>query len=291
MLIWQIAVAVINLVLAVAALIGFRYGMAAIIGVHAKDELDKKDNFAFGIAIAGGALALLLIMSGAISGDAQASLAKEAVNVLMYAALGIILLKVGFVVQDKLIIRGFSIAEEIKSGNIAAAIVMAINLIAVGLVVRTSITWVEGEGISGLLPVLVVFVAMQVVLAAVTAMRVFIYSKRNQGKAWHKAIQEKNIALALRFGGQLLATAIAISSVGFLVNYAGINLFEMLYSWMGLGIAIMIGVWILYRLTFPLVLTKVNIVEEVDQQQNVGVAAIEAALFVGIASLFVGFLA
>ncbi|WP_053979705.1 DUF350 domain-containing protein [Marinagarivorans algicola] len=291
MLIWQIAVVCINVVLALAALIGLRYGMSALIGVHVKDELDKKDNIAFGIIIAGAVLALMLIMSGAMSGDAHASLMQEALNVSMYGVLGIVLLKVGFLVQDKLLLRKICIRDEIKKGNSAVAIAAAANLIAVGVVIRTSITWVEDDSVNGLLPVALVFIALQIILAAVTLLRTVIFSKRNPDNTWQSAIQSNNIALAIRFSAQMLATAFALSSVAYLVNYASILLFEIVYTWLGLGLAVMLVVWLLYTLACPIVLSKINVVEEVDQQRNIGVAAIEAALFLGIATLFMGFMA
>jgi uncharacterized membrane protein YjfL (UPF0719 family) len=265
--------------------------MSALIGVHAKDELDKKDNFAFGVVIAGAALALTLIMSGAVSGVAQASLVNEALNVLMYGAVGIALLKLGYLIQDKLLLRGISIGDEIKQGNVAAAVVAAINLVALGIIIRTSITWVDDDGVSGLLPVLLVFISSQIVLAAVTTMRTLVYRKRNNGGSWQEAIHNGNIALSFRFAGQMLATALALSSVAYIVNYSATQLFEIAIAWLGLGVTVMVVVWIIYRLAYPIVLNKVNIVEEVDKQQNIGVAAVEAALFVGIASLLMGFMA
>lgn len=291
MLIWQIAVVLINVVLALTALIGLRYGMSALIGVHAKDELDEKDNTAFGIILAGAALALMMIMSGAISGDANAALIQEALNVLMYGVLGIVLLKVGFLIQDKILLRKLCVRDEIKKGNNAVAIAAAANLITVGIIIRTSITWVEDDGLAGLLPVVLVFIASQIVLAIVTLLRTFVFAKRNPGKTWQAAIQDGNAALAVRFAGQMLATAFATSSVAYLVNYSSTLLIEMTYMWLGLGLAVMAIVWVLYRLACPIVLSKINIAEEVDQQQNMAVAAIEAALFLGIAALFMGFMA
>lgn len=290
MLVWQIAVVIINAVLALAALLGLRYGMSALIGVHAKDELDKQDNIAFGIIIAGAVLALMLIMGGAVSGEANAVLAQEALNILMYGVLGIVLLKIGFLIQDKLLLRQIDVGAEIKKGNVAVAIAAAANLVAVGIVIRTSITWVEDSGVGGLLPVIMVFIASQIVLAAVTLLRTTVFAKRNPGKTWQNAILGNNPALAIRFAGQILATAFATSSVAYLVNYSAIFLFEMFYLWLALGLGVMLIVWVLYRLVCVIVLNNINLAEEVDQQGNLGVAAIEAALFLGIAALFMGFM-
>ena len=291
MILWHIAVVLISVVLTLVALVGFRYGMSAVIGVHAKDELDKKDNFAFGIAIAGGVLALMIIMSASVSGEAQASLVNEFVFVFIYAVVGVVLLKVGFLVQDKLILRALSSSEQIRAGNVSAALVVAVNLVSIGIVIRNAIMWVEHDGYMGLLPVLLVFIASQIILGTVTVIRATVYGKRNAGKTWEGAIAENNLAIALRFCGQMLATALALSSVGYMLNYSSTVLLEVMVSWLGIGILVMLGVWGFYRVTFPIVLSNVDIAEEVDVQQNVGVAAVEAALFVGIASLFLGFIA
>jgi len=290
MLIWQVAVVVINLSLTVIALLGFRYSMSAIIGVHAKDELDKKDNFAFGIAIAGGVLALMMIMSGSVTGTAQASLLDEFIFIVIYAVLGVVLLKIGYLIQDKILLRGFSTSEQIKSGNVAAGLVVAVNLVAIGIVIRNAISWVEHDGYMGIIPVLLVFLASQFILGFVTGIRAFVYAKRNSGKSWETAICENNIAIALRFCGQLIATALALSCVGSLLDYTNTEVMAVMAGWFFVGILIMLIVWVLYRLAFPIVLTNVDVTEEVDVQQNVGVAAVEAALFVGIASLMLGFI-
>jgi len=52
----------------------------------------------------------------------------------------------------------------------------------------------------------------------------------------------------------------------------------------------MLVVWVLYRVILPVVLSRIDTVEEVDRQGNIGIALIEAAIFVGVASLMLGFL-
>lgn len=291
MILWQLAVILINVAIAVFALVVLRYGMSMLVGVNMKDELDKKDNFAFGITVAGAALSLILIMASAISGEASASLLQETLNASMYALLGIVLLKIGFVIQDNLLLRKISFTEEIKNGNVSASVVAAANLVAVGLIIQTSIYWVDDEGIGGLIPVILVYIASQIILALATLIRIKVFAKRNADDTWQGAINKNNLAVALRYAGQILATALAISSISHLVNYDTTLLVEVVLVWFAFGVAAMIGVWVLYRITLPIVLSKIDIAEEVDKQGNVGVASIEAALFIGIASLFMGFLA
>jgi len=217
MSLWYITVFIINIAISVVAIIGFRYGMAALVGVHATKELDTSDNYAFGITVAGGVLSLALIMSAAISGVASATITAEFLNVLLYAVTGVVLLKVGLLIQDNLLLKGLPIREEIKAANMAAGIVVASNIVAVGLIIRSSFTWIEIDGLMGLLPVAVVFVASQIVLACVTLLRFKVYASRNQGKTWKQAIADKNSAVAIRFAGQMVGTAIALTAAGSLV--------------------------------------------------------------------------
>lgn len=290
MLSWQIAIIVINAALVIGALILFRFGMSAMIGVNAKSELDKEDNYAFGIVIAGGILALMLIMSGAISGDAQASLQNEVFSVLIFMVMGIVLLKLGFLFQDKIVIRGISLVDEVKKGNVSAAIVTAVNLIAIGVIIRGAIYWSEDSTLNGIIPVIIVYVVSQIVLTAVTKLRSIVYSKRNNGEAWHHAIQKDNKAIALRFAGQLFATALVITSVSNVVTYSSFLLLEVAVTWLLISIGLMLILWLIFKAITPIILYKINVVEEVDQQENIGVALIEVSAFIGIAVVIMSFL-
>ena len=216
---------------------------------------------------------------------------KKVFSILIYAVLGMLLLKIGFLFQDKVIIRGISLADEVKKGNVSAGIVTAINLISIGLIIRGAIYWSEDSSIHGVIPVLIIYVISQIVLTAVTKLRSVIYSKRNDGKAWHTAIKNDNKAIALRFTGQLFATALAITSVSSLVNYSSVFLVDIAIAWLLYSLLIMIIIWLIFKAVTPIILHKVNLVEEVDQQGNVGVALIEACTFIGIAAVIMSFIA
>ena len=296
MLMWQISIGLVNLAIVLAALISYRYIVSWFVGVHVKDELDKKDNYAFGITVAAGVLALMLMLSAAISGYANASILQEFINVALYSIYGVVFLIIGNAIQDRLILRGIDLEHAIKSENLAAGFVVAANLLAVGLMINGIFRWIE-ETPSGMPPHLsfgLIFVASQVVLALVALIRTKVYSNRHNGKSWADAIQSGNKAVAIRYFGQIIATALAIGAAGNLVQYDSASFSSLLLTmglWLGVSLAITLVVWILYKAIVFIVLTKVNIVEEVDRQENVGVATIEAALFIGIAALILGFLA
>ena len=212
----------------------------------------------------------------------------------MYGVLGSALLIVGVWVQDKVVIRGINLAQEIKSGNISAAIVVAANMAMVGLVAKKTMTWVDSDGFAGLLPVLAVFIVSQLLLASIAILRMNVYKMRNQANAskgidvptsWVASIKDGNIAVALRYAGQLIATGIAIAATSLLVDGEDLSLIGSIMTWALYSFGLTLAIWLAYRITVPLVLFKVNIVEEVDQQKNVGVAMVEVALFISLAFL------
>jgi len=173
----QIYTLAVNVIIVMAFVLPIRFILAKHLGVDAKSELDRSDNAAFGVAVGGGVLGFF----------------------------GSILMIAGVLIQDRIVIRGISLASEISKGNMAAAFIVAINMAVVGLVVKNAITWTDGDGLDGLLPVLVVFIASQVVLALVAFLRMTVYKLRNSkntdngvANSWQGAIAAKNTAIAWR---------------------------------------------------------------------------------------------
>lgn len=284
----QIYTLAVNVIIVMAFVLPIRFILAKHLGVDAKSELDRSDNAAFGVAVGGGVLGLVLMLTGVMSGEPMAVISEEIMSLVVYGIFGSILMIAGVLIQDRIVIRGISLASEISKGNMAAAFIVAINMAVVGLVVKNAITWTDGDGLDGLLPVLVVFIASQVVLALVAFIRMTVYKLRNSkntdngvANSWQGAIAAKNTAIALRYAGQVLATGILIATTSLIVD--GDSFVTIALYWGGTAIALTLAVWVAYRLLLPLILFKVNVVEEVDQQGNVGVAAVEAALFVGLA--------
>lgn len=295
----QLVTLAINVFIAMAFVVPIRFALARHLGVDAKSELDKTDNAAFGVAISGGVLGLVLMLTGVMSGEQMAVISEEIMSLAVYGLLGSALMIAGILIQDKIVIRDISLAKEIRKGNMAAAIVVAANMAVVGLIAKKTITWVDSDGLDGILPITIVFAVSQVVLAVVALIRMGIYSSRNArneakgiatANTWQAALTSGNTAIALRYAGQLLATGIVISATSLVVANDA-SLMGIAATWGGTALALTLAVWIAYRLFLPLILYQVNVVEEVDQQNNLGVAAIEASLFIGLASMASAYIA
>ena len=294
----QIITLVINIAICLLFVIPVRFALAKHLGVNAKHELDAKDNFAFGVSIAGGVLGLIFMLTGVQSGEALPSHWEEVKSLFMYGVLGSILLIAGVLVQDKIVMRDVDLAQEIRAGNMSAAIVVAANMAVVGLVAKKSLTWVDSDSLTGLLPVVGVFVISQMVLAAVAILRMNVYRLRNGNDkaaslgvspSWQGAVRAGNVAIALRYAGQLIGTGVAIAATSVLVDSDMIYVFASLAYWAAYAFGLATIIWVAYRISLPLVLFKVNVVEEVDHQRNVGVASVEAALFVSLAFMVLAY--
>ena len=282
-MIWIAGIICIDLILAVIAISGYRYFQSVTQGINTTQELSKKDNFAFGIAFAGGALALAQIIAAAIGGDPEQSYVHEAINVSIYAILGILLLRVGAWVNDKVNFNQFSLTKEISKENITTGIIQAANYIALGIIIAAAINWIEVETYEGILSVIFTFVTAQAVLLAVTRYRAGVYARRHNGASWQDALQKGNPALAIRYLGHIVATAFGISAAAHLVSYSQAEPWLAAIIWFGCSVLTVIAISVLAVIARTIILMRINTTEEVDEQQNIGVAFIEAQIFVSMA--------
>lgn len=282
---WIWGIVALDLAVAVAAICALRYGAGVLFGVDTRDELAEKDNLAFGLALAGGALAVALILAAAAAGDPAISVGEELGVVAAYTAVGLVLLKVGVLINDWLVFHRFSIREALGAQNTAAGIVQAANLIAIGVLINGAIGWADGGLAQGLAAVVVVFLLSQLVVLAVTRVRSAIYARRHDGERWQDAISGGNAALGVRYAGHLVGASLAASSAGGMVAFVpGWDTVALLgyATWLVWAIVLSAALLVLSMLAQRAVLRGIDVVEEVDQQRNVGVAAIEAAVFLGI---------
>ncbi len=283
--VWMIIIIVINLSIAVAAISMFRFLLGMLAGVNTTNELSQKDNYAFGVVFAGGAGAIALILAAAVGGEAEVEFFVEAINVMTYAVAGIALLKIGSIVNDVVMFHQISLKKAISEHNISAGIVQASNLVALGLLLNSAINWVESENWEGILPVLLVFATSQIILLVVTRLRAFIYSRRHPGENLQTAIVDGNPALAIRFAGHVFGTTLAVGAAGHLVEYIHADPAMSAVAWGSVALVLALVLSGLSFIARKAILAKIDVVEEVDNQQNVGIAFIEAAIFISIGLL------
>ena len=277
----------IDLVIAVAMIAALRFLSGVVANVSSTEELATRDNFAYGIAMAGGILSLALMLTGAVSGQPGSTYLNEIISVLAYGILGLLLIKVGRWMQDKIVLRGIELQDQIRAGNLAAALVDAANTVATGLMLRAVMLWVETDALSGLLLVLSAFVSVQILLAIVASYRGWVYSRRHDGSSLQLALNDGQIALAIRFFGHVIGVALAVTAASGIVAYFTEDIALALLRWVGVALILTIFLSLIASLARKIVLLGVDVVEEVDNQNNVGVAAIEAAIAIAVGLFFV----
>ncbi len=259
-------------------LVGIKMGIIA--NVSSVKELSEKDNFAFGISFAGAMLGLGIMMTGVVSGDASSSLMHELMLVSAYGLLGIALMASTRYFFDKITLRNISIHQQIMDGNFAVGIVDAGNMIATAIIVRAVMVWVDTEEFYGLAIVMLGFIISQLLLVLVTRYRHMVYARRHEGKCLQAGLAEGNKALAIRYLGHKIGAALTVTAASGFIGYNDDVPYMAILQWGGASILLVVTLSLLAILSRLIILRGINVVEEVDNQRNVGIGLIEAAIYI-----------
>ncbi|WP_371186476.1 DUF350 domain-containing protein [Thalassotalea maritima] len=281
----------IDVAIAILLLTAMRFISGFTAKVSTKHELAKEDNFAFGISVAGSISALGIVLSGAITGESADSFTTEAIGMLSYGLLGLVLIKFGRFVHDKLALNKLDKMTEIRNRNITVGIVDAASAIATAIVIRAVLIWVDGLNIYTFVAIFSGFVVSQVTLVLITRIRETHYARNNQNDCMQEAFVDGQVALALRYSGQIISTALAMTAASYFLIYTPETIVENLLGWLVFGLLMTVLVSFLTYFAKRIILIGINTFEEVDQQHNIGVAAVEMAISIAIAMILTGLMA
>lgn len=269
--------------------------MRLVSGISAKvnttDELAKQDNFAFGVSVAGSIAALGIVLTGAITGENASSYTMEIVGMLSYGIFGLLLIKVGRFMHDRLALNQFDKNAQIKQHNLTIGIVDAAGAIATAIIIRAVLLWVEGLDVSTFIAIFSGFVVSQAMLVLVTRLKEYQYSKNNQQESMQQALVDGQLALAIRYAGQMISTALAVTAASHFLTYSPDTLVMNLLGWLMFGVVMTLLVALLTTFAKRIILWGIDLVEEVDQQHNIGVASIEMAVSISIALILTALMA
>ena len=238
--------------------------------INMKDELVEKDNFAFAIAHTGYFIGLLLSIGSAIIGPSDGYV-NDLIDIFMYGIIAIVLLNVSLLINDKIILRKFSLTKEIITDrNEGIGIVQAANAIATGLIIMGA---VSGEG-GGIITALVFWAIGQFVMIITTKFYNWITPYDI-----HEHLEKDNVAVGIGYAGALVA-------LGNLIRFGLMDDFE---SWTitlsNVGIEVIIGLALLpivRFLTDKILLPGQKLTDELLQDKpNLGAGLIEAFAYVG----------
>lgn len=282
---------VIDISIAIILLGAMRFISGLSAKVNSTQELAQKDNFAFGISVAGSVAALGIVLTGAISGENAPSYWMEFVGMFAYGTLGLILIKIGRVIHDKLSLQHLNKTQEILNENLTIGIVDAAGAIATAIIIRAVLLWVHGLNVDTFIAIIAGFIISQAILLLVTRLKERQYAKNNQGDCLQEAFTRGQTAIAIRYAGQLISTALAVTAASHFLTYSPETLFYNLISWFVFAVVMTLLVAILTAIAKRIVLWGINLVEEVDHQQNIGVACVEMATSISIALILTALMA
>jgi uncharacterized membrane protein YjfL (UPF0719 family) len=285
--IWTFQALAIDLAIIVILLVSLRYVKSLVADVSAIESIKNQDRKAFGIAFAGGIIALSIALTGAASGEFGHSLLDEAKNMAMYGITGLFLIKIGLIIQDKLIFTKIPIQKSIGEGNIAAAFMDFGSSIAVALLIRSSMLWVEGSGMMTLAAVVGVFIISQVLLSIASFYRKILFKKRNDGGDFQDAIYAGNSALALRYIAYLCGVAMVLTSATGFITFKAEDIVGSLVGWSVVAVILAVIYSLIVIVARKIILPKVDVAMQVDKQGNIEVAAIEAAIYIAFGFTFI----
>ena len=263
--------------------------------IDVQNELVIKDNFAFSVAHTGYFIGLLISIGGTIIGETNGLIA-DLFDMLVYGLFSIFLLNVSIFINDKVILRQFSVEKEICiDRNAGTGLVEAASAIASGLVIYGA---VSGDAIAPLWSIIdgssdyfsygpymgiintVQFWFIGLVIMIFTA---WFYNKTLPYNALDE-IEKDNVAVGFGFAGALVAIAILVSHA-LAGNFEGWGAtFIKVGFEMGIGIVLLP---IARYLTDKILLPGQNLTDELVNQEksNIGAGLIEAFSYIGGAIL------
>lgn len=283
----------IDFVILMGFMATLRLFAASIAGISLKELLAQQNNFAAGIALAGAIIAVAILMMGVVSGDAGSTYVEEITLMGSYGIAAMTFMGLTRKIFDKIGLRQISIHDEIMAGNVAAGIVDAFNLIATAIIIRAAMSWVDGSTFLGLAIVVGIFLISQIILILATLYRNAVFNRRHKGKdkTLQGEIKGGNVALAIRFSGYRLGVGLAMTATSGVVIYDTSVLGFSVLAWVIMAIIIFVSQTLLSIILRHILLPKVNVADEVGEQQNIAIGSIEAAIYVGIGFAFVGLFA
>ncbi len=249
--------------------------------IDVKHELTGADNMAFALAYVGYFVALILVIGSAVIGPSN-GLGADVFDILFYGLFAIILLNISAWMNDKFILRKFSIQKEIVTDqNSGTGMVVAANFIASGLIIFGAISGESTDVVHGIQTALIFWAVGQVAMILTS----LIYNWITPYDI-HEHIEKDNVGVGIAFSGALIAIAMLICS-GIYGEFQG---WEATVETLVYDVLIGLAVLPLIRwLTDKILLPGRKLTDELINQEksNTGAGLIEGFAYVGGAALLI----
>jgi len=254
------------------------------------EELGIKDNFAFGISIAGGMLSLCIVLSSVVGRHIGQGYSEAATGMVTFGIVGILLVKFGRFAHDKLVLNRVDTHAMISERSVSIALVDAASLVASAIVLKNIMVWVDGSDMNAIIAIVTGFSVVLTMLLVMTRILEVRYAKDNQNDSFQGALRKGQLALAIEHSGNLLGTAMIVSAAKNLLIYNPSGYVSNVTGWLVVSVALAIALHILVLINKKVIMFGMNFRQEVDQQHNVGVASLGFTLSIGTAMVINGVL-
>ena len=238
-------------------------------------ELVENDNLAFAAAYVGYFTGLLLAIGSALLGESN-GMWVDLMDIGVYGALAIILLNLSILINDKVLLRKFSVQKEIlEDKNVGTGVVEGANAVATGLIILGAIHG-EGYGVGGPIVTAVLYWVLGQGLLFVASL---LYNFVTPFDI-HEHIEKDNIPVGLGFAGVLI-------SIANLIRFSLMHDFE---SWIvtleDVAFNVSIGLVFIPLVRFftdKLLLPGRKLTDELINQEkpNIGAGLIEGFAYIG----------
>lgn len=276
----------IDIILVVIMLFAIRALSGLFKQVSVRKELEERDNFAFGISLAGRMLSLTIVLSGVVGRHVGLGYKDAAISMLLFGCAGMILVKVGRYAHDKIVLHKLDKTQMISDKNVSVALVDASAAIACAIITQSMILWSKGTDVNAFIALFSGVLVVLFVLLFATRVYEYSFAENNQSNSFQRTLRDGQIALAIQHGGNLLGIAIVVSTASKVLVYSPTTYVSNITGWLIAGFAFAVCLMITTSIVKRIVLMGVNWRKEVVLQHNIGIASIEAVLSIGIALLF-----
>jgi uncharacterized membrane protein YjfL (UPF0719 family) len=248
------------------------------------EELTEKDNKAVALSLAGYLFGLAIILRSVLTSESTVEetesvwrdIGADLVNTVIWGVIGIALLQVARILNDKVLLYRFSNVEELaEDRNVGTGAVQCGAYVGSALMVAAALSGEEGYGFGGELGLSILYFALgQVAFIAFG----FVYQLATQYDL-HDEIKKDNVAAGVSFGMTLAAVGLLLSEYlilhDSLIGLAG---------WFLLSTVFLIG----FRfIVDKVILPGSRLDSEISSDRNWGAALIEGSCAIGLAFLLI----
>lgn len=157
--------------------------MKWLIGVFRKylviEELGVKDNFVFGISIVGGMLLLCIVLSLVVGCYIGVGYKEVVIGMVIFGIVGIILVKFGCFVYDKLVFNKVDMYVMIVERSVSVVLVDVVSLVVSVIVLCNIMVWVDGSDMNVIIVIVIGFIVVLIMLFVMMCILEFRYVRDN----------------------------------------------------------------------------------------------------------------